>query len=414
MCIHNNIIRNLIKWYVAMLLRNLTLATMEADKPYGLIEQGAVVIDGEAILWAGAETELPEAFRGYPGTDLEGRLVTPAFLDCHTHIVHGGNRAGEFEMLLEGVTYEEVARAGGGIVSTVKATREAGKAELLRSALPRVDALIAEGVSVIEMKSGYGLDRDTELAMLHTAKAIEASRPVRVRTSFLGAHAIPTEYKDRPEAYLDEVCLPALEAAHEEGLVDAVDGFCEGIAFSPDQIERLFEKARALGIRVKIHAEQLSNLGGAQLAARFDALSADHLEYASEADAQALAAANVVAVLLPGAFYNLRETQLPPLEAFRSHGVPLALATDCNPGSSPLTSLLLVMNMACTLFRMTPEEALAGVTRNAARALGLDDTGVIRAGLRADLAVWDVSHPAELAYRIGFNPLHARYFGGRS
>lgn len=396
-----------------MLLSNARLATMHGDAPYGLIDDGAVAIAAGRITWAGPAADVPAEFAGLETHDLGGRLVTPAPIDCHTHIVHGGNRAGEFEMRLEGATYEEVARAGGGIVSTMKATRAASVDELIASALPRVDALLAEGVATLEIKSGYGLDRDTELAMLRAARAIATRRPVRVKTSFLGAHAVPAEFKGRADAYIDDVCLPALEAAHAEGLVDAVDGFCEGIAFTPAQIERVFTLARSLGLPVKLHAEQLSHLGGTQLAARFGALSADHIEYATEDDARALAAAGTVAVLLPGAFYTVRETQAPPVDALRRHGVPIALASDCNPGSSPLTSLLLAMNMSCTLFRLTPEEALAGVTRNAARALGLDDAGEIRAGLRADLAIWDVEQPAELAYRIAFNPLHARMFDGR-
>ncbi len=397
-----------------MLLRNGLLATMAFDRPYGLIEKGAVVVEEGRIVWVGAEAELPSDHRGHDVTDLEGRLVTPALIDCHTHIVHGGNRAAEFEMRLEGASYEEISRAGGGIVSTVTATRKASVSELLAAALPRVDALLAEGLATLEIKSGYGLDRETELNMLRAARLIADERPLRVRTSFLGAHAVPAEYRDRADAYIDEVCLPALEAAHAEGLVDAVDGFCEGIAFTPGQIERVFGKAASLGLPVKLHAEQLSHLGGARLAAAYGALSADHLEYATGDDAKAMAEADTVAVLLPGAFYTLRETNHPPVADFREHGVPMALATDCNPGSSPLNSLLLAMNMGCTLFRMTPEEALAGVTRHAAKALGLVDTGMIRGGLRADLAVWDVGHPAELAYRIGYNPLHRRLFGGQS
>jgi imidazolonepropionase len=338
--------------------------------------------------------------------------VTPAPIDCHTHIVFGGNRAREFEMRLEGASYEEVARAGGGIVSTVKATRGASEEELLAAALARVDALIAEGVSTIEIKSGYGLDTETELRMLKVARSIAAARPVRIRTSFLGAHAVPPDYAGNADGYIDEVCIPALAAAHEAGLVDAADGFCEGIAFSPAQIARVFDKAQTLGLPVKLHAEQLSNLGGARLAAGYGALSADHLEHLDEEGAVAMAAAGTVAVLLPGAFYTLRETKVPPVDLFRRLGVPMAVATDCNPGSSPLASILLAMNMASTLFRMTPEEALAGVTREAAKALGLDDTGTIAPGLRGDLAIWDVEHPAELAYRIGFNPLHERVFGG--
>ena len=393
------------------ILTNATLATMErGERPYGLIPTGAVAMDGGRIAWCGPTDAMPDDYAAWPRRDLEGRLVTPALIDCHTHIVYGGDRAREFEMRLEGMSYEDVARAGGGIFSTVEATRKAGPDTLLAGALPRVDALIAEGVSTIEIKSGYGLDVETELTMLRTARRIAAERPVRVRTSFLGAHAIPPVYEGRSDAYLDEVCLPALEAAHAQRLVDAVDGFCEGIAFTPAQIERVFERARALGLPVKLHAEQLSDLGGAGLAAKHGALSADHLEYAGEAGVRSLAESGTVAVLLPGAFYTLHATRHPPVELFRRHGVPMAIATDCNPGSSPLASLLLAMNMACTLFRLTPEEALAGATREAARALGLTDTGLIAPGLRADLAIWDVAHPAELAYRIGFNPLAERIF----
>ncbi|MGI9487749.1 MAG: imidazolonepropionase [Geminicoccaceae bacterium] len=395
-----------------MLFTNATLATMDIGKPYGLIEHCALVVENGIIAWAGDTDDLPSAFSEHDAHDLEGRLVTPALIDCHTHIVHGGNRAHEFAMRLKGASYEDVARAGGGIVSTVGATRNADIADLVTSALPRIDALLAEGIATIEIKSGYGLDIETECRMLRAARRLGEARNLRIKTSFLGAHAVPVEFKGRPDAYIDEICLPALEAVHAEGLVDAVDGFCEGIAFTPDQIERVFKKAQALGLPIKLHAEQLSNLGGAKLAARYDALSADHLEYATEEDAKAMAAAGTVAVLLPGAFYTLRETAAPPVAAFREHGVPMALATDSNPGSSPLTSLLLAMNMGCTLFRLTPEEALAGVTRHAAKALGLTDCGIIRTGLRADLAIWDVEHPAELAYRIGFNPLHARMLGG--
>ena len=393
------------------ILTNAALATMEHGvRPYGLIPTSAVAMDGGRIAWCGPADAMPDDYAAWPRRDLGGRLITPALIDCHTHIVHGGDRAREFEMRLEGMSYEDVARAGGGIFSTVEATRKAGPDTLLAGALPRIDALIAEGVSTIEIKSGYGLDIETELTMLRTARRIAAERPVRVRTSFLGAHAIPPVYDGRSDAYLDEVCLPALEAAHAQRLVDAVDCFCEGIAFTPAQIERVFERARALGLPVKLHAEQLSDLGGAGLAAKHGALSADHLEYAGEAGVRSLAESGTVAVLLPGAFYTLHATRHPPVELFRRHGVPMAIATDCNPGSSPLASLLLAMNMACTLFRLTPEEALAGATREAARALGLTDTGLIAPGLRADLAIWDVAHPAELAYRIGFNPLAERIF----
>jgi len=391
-----------------MLLIHGTLAT-QTDQ--GLIRDGAVALRAGRILWAGAMADLPDALAQDDVTDLQGRLVTPALIDCHTHLVHGGNRAREFEMRLSGASYEDIARAGGGIVSTVTATRAASEDDLLAQALPRLDALIAEGVATLEIKSGYGLDIETELRMLRVARRLGQMRPVRIRTTFLGAHAVPAEYRGRADAYLETVCLPALRAAHAEGLVDAVDGFCEGIAFSPDQIARVFAEARALHLPVKLHAEQLSHLGGTRLAADHGALSADHVEYATEADAQAMARAGTVAVLLPGAFYALRETQAPPVAAFRAHGVPMAVATDLNPGTSPMNSLLLAMNMACTLFRLTPDEALSGVTLHAARALGLDDCGAIAPGLRADLAIWNADHPAELSYRFGFNPLHRRIFG---
>jgi len=391
------------------------VATMcGTDTPYGLTQNASIAIADGRIAWVGEGGAVPEAYRSFEVTALDGRLVTPALVDCHTHIVHGGDRAAEFEMRLNGASYEEVARAGGGIVSTVTATRDADEEALVARALPRVDALLAEGMTTLEIKSGYGLDRETELRMLRAARTIERMRPMRVLTSFLGAHAVPAEYAGRADAYIDEVCIPALHAAHAEELVDAVDGFCEGIAFQPEQIARVFNAAKELGLPVKLHAEQLSNLGGAKLAARHGALSADHIEYLDEDGVAAMADAGTVAVILPGAFYTLRETQKPPVDALRRHGVPMALATDCNPGSSPMTSLLLTMNMACTLFRMTPEEALRGVTVHAARALGLDDCGTVEVGKRADLAVWNVTHPAELAYRIGFNPLHDRLFGGVS
>ena len=380
--------------------------------PYGLIEDCAVVLSSGRIDWIGPRTELSPTQLALPSTDLEGRLLTPALVDCHTHLVHGGNRAREFEMRLQGASYTEIAQAGGGIVSTVAATRGACEEDLVASALPRLDALIAEGATTIEIKSGYGLDTETELRMLRVARRLGMLRAVAIRTSFLGAHAVPTEFDGRADQYIDDICIPALRAAHAEGLVDAVDGFCEGIAFSPAQVARVFAVAQGLGLPVKLHAEQLSNLGGARLAAGFGALSADHLEYLDAAGVQAMAAAGTVAVILPGAFYTLRETQAPPIDLLRRRGVPMAVATDANPGSSPMTSLLLAMNMAATLFGMTPEEALAGTTRHAARALGLADRGMLAPGLRADMAVWDVGHPAELAYRIGFNPLHARLYGG--
>ncbi len=388
------------------------IATMQVGQPYGMIENGAVAMDGSSIVWVGPQSEIPSPYTDWPQVDFGDRLITPALIDAHTHVVFGGNRAVEFEMRLNGATYEEIARAGGGILSTVNGTRAASEQDLLAGALPRVDTLLAEGVSCIEVKSGYGLDTETELRMLRAARRIAQERPVRVKTSFLGAHAIPPEYSGRGDAYIDDVCIPTLRAAHAEGLVDAVDGFCEGIAFNPAQIERVFKVAQELGLPVKLHAEQLSNLGGARLAASYGALSADHIEYLDAEGVAGMASSGTVAVLLPGAFYTLHETQQPPVELLRAQNVPIALATDCNPGSSPLTSLLLTMNMGCTLFRLTPQEALAGVTCNAARALGLSDTGTIDAGLRADLAIWDVTHPTELAYRIGFNPLYKRIFGG--
>ncbi len=395
------------------LLTNVTLATMApGGAPYGLVEGGVIALCGGRIDWAGKAADRPADYVDWETRDLEGRLVTPALVDCHTHIVFGGDRAREFEMRLQGASYEEIARAGGGIVSTVKATRGSDDEALLAGALTRADAMIAEGVATIEIKSGYGLDIHTELRMLRVARRVAEARPVRVKTSFLGAHATPPEFIGRPDAYLDEICIPALEAAHDAGLADAVDGFCEGIAFTPAQMARVFDRARALGLPVKLHAEQLSNLGGAALAASYGALSADHIEYLDEAGVSAMATAGTAAVILPGAFYTLRETQVPPVDALRAAGVPIAVATDCNPGSAPLSSLLLAMNMACTLFRLTPEEALAGATREAARALGLTDAGVIAPGMRADLAIWDVAHPAELSYRIGFNPLHERLFAG--
>lgn len=395
-----------------MLFSNAQIATMDGGTPYGLIADGALAVQEGRIAWVGPRGETPGPYRGQEQVDLGGRLVTPALVDCHTHIIHGGHRAREFEQRLTGVSYEEIARAGGGILSTVTATRAASVEALVESALPRVDALIAEGVATLEIKSGYGLDIETELAMLRAARVIGEQRDLRVMTSFLGAHAVPPEVRDA-DAYLGQVCLPALTEAHAEGLVDAVDGFCEGIAFTPAQIGRLFDRAHELGLPVKLHAEQLSHTGGAQIAAAHGALSADHLEYATEADAAAMARSGTVAVLLPGAFYTVRETQAPPVAAFRAGGVPMAVATDCNPGSSPLTSPLLAMNMACTLFGLTPEEALRGMTQSAARALGLNDRGILRAGNRADLAVWDLGHPAELAYRMGFNPLHRRIVAGR-
>ena len=384
------------------------LSCADGQAGYALQSADLAVADGKIV----AIGAIPDDFKAAERRDLGGRIVTPGLIDCHTHIVFGGDRAREFEMRLEGASYEEIARAGGGILSTVTATRVATEDELVALALPRLDALLAEGVCTIEVKSGYGLTIDDEMKMLRAARRLAQERPVRVVTSWLAAHAVPPEYTDRPDAYLDEVAIPGLRAAHEAGLVDAVDGFCEGIAFLVPQIARLFDVAAELGLPVKLHAEQLSHQGGSKLVAARGGLSADHVEYADADDARALAAAGTVATLLPGAFYTLRETQMPPIAAFRQAGTAMALSTDCNPGTSPLTSLLLAMNMGATLFRLTPEECLRGVTAHAARALGLSDCGVLAPGMRADLAVWNINHPAELSYRVGFNPLHERYFGG--
>ncbi len=391
------------------------LATMAqgSERPYGAIEDGVVISAGGRIAYAGPRADAP-GFGKAEVVDCGGRWITPGLIDCHTHLVHGGDRAHEFELRLQGASYEEIARAGGGILSTVTATRAASEEALFASADRRLQALIAEGVTTVEIKSGYGLETQAELKQLRVARRLGRERPVTVRTSFLGAHAVPPEYKGRSGDYLDLVAGPMLDAVAAEGLADAVDAFCEGIAFSVDETERLFAAAKAKGLPVKLHAEQLSNLGGAALAAAHGALSADHLEYLDEAGVAAMAKAGTVAVILPGAFYFLRETTVPPIEALRRQGVPIALATDANPGSSPLTSPLLTMNMGCTLFRLTPEEALAGFTRNAAGALGLqDETGTLEAGKACDLAIWEIERPAELAYRIGFNPLHARIRNGQ-
>ena len=394
-----------------MLLTHATLATMTAG--YGLIADAAVAVAGDRIAWAGPMPELPADYRGLPEHDCGGRLLTPGLIDCHTHAVFGGHRAVEFELRLKGASYEEVARAGGGILSTVTATRSAPEDELLAKALPRVDQLIASGATTIEVKSGYGLSVEDELKMLRVARRIGGQRPVTVRATHLAAHAIPPEYKGNATGYIAEVVIPSLHAAQAEGLVDAVDAFCETIAFSVEELTPLFAEARALGLPVKLHAEQLTDQRGATFAARHGALSADHLEYLSPDGIAAMKAAGTTAVILPGAFYTLRETQMPPIAALRDAGVPMAVATDLNPGSSPLASLTLAMNMACTLFRMTPEEALLGTTAHAAKALGLPDRGRIAPGLRADLCLWEADHPAELAYRIGSTALHHRIFGGR-
>lgn len=388
---------------------NGRLATMDPARtePYGAVADGAIAVAGGRIAWVGTMAELPGRPDDLAGQvrDMRGRWATPGLVDCHTHLVFGGSRAREFELRLEGASYEEIARAGGGIRSTVAATRAAGEDDLMDAAEARLQPLLAEGVTTIEIKSGYGLDTENEAKMLRVARRIAAAHSVRVCTTFLGAHALPPEYEGRADAYVDLVCEEMLPAAAEAGLVDAVDAFCESIAFSPEQTARVFDRAQALGLPVKLHADQLSDLGGAALAARHRALSADHLEYTSAEGVKAMARAGTVAVLLPGAYYFLRETKLPPVEAFREHGVPIALASDCNPGSSPVLSLLLMLNMACTLFRLTPEEALAGVTRNGARALGFGDShGVLAEGRTADFVLWDIDEPADLAYRIGGNP----------
>lgn len=396
------------------LWRNANLATMaEGGSTPALLHKACLGSRSGRIVLICPEADLPAGLEVGEDIDCEGRWITPGLVDCHTHLVHGGNRAREFEMRLDGATYEEIAKAGGGILSTVRATRAASEGELIHSALPRLDSLLAEGVTTVEIKSGYGLDRDTELRCLSAARALGAQRRVTVRTTYLGAHAIPPEWRDNRSGYVDFLCKEMLPTLARSGQADAVDAFCESIAFSPEETATLFTAARNLGLRVKLHADQLSNLGGGALAARFNGLSADHCEYTDAAGAAAMAVAGTVAVLLPGAFYFLRETQKPPVEAFRAAGTRMALATDCNPGSSPLTSLLLTMNMAATLFRMTVPECLAGVTREGARALGLlDQTGTLEVGKQADLAIWSISEPAELVYRIGFNPLHQRIWRG--
>ncbi|WP_285294876.1 imidazolonepropionase [Aureimonas altamirensis] len=394
------------------LLTDLTLCTMAGPEPYGTVEDGALALEDGRIAYAGPIADLPERFRGVVAESQGGRVATPALIDCHTHLVFGGDRAREFEMRLTGKSYEEIARAGGGIVSTVAATRALDAAALADAARPRLDALLAEGVGTVEIKSGYGLTIDSELALLRAARQLGRDRQVRVRTTWLAAHSLPPEYKGRADDYIADVVLPGMDAGAAEGLIDAVDAFCEGIAFSVTEVSRVFQHARQLGLPVKLHAEQLSNLGGAAMAAGFGALSADHLEYLDDAGVAAMQRAGTVAVMLPGAYYTLRETQAPPVAALRAAGVPMALATDCNPGTSPLTSLLMAMNMGATLFRMTPEETLAGVTRHAARALGLEDEiGTLQAGKRAEIAIWSIDHPAELSYRLGFNPLHAIILG---
>ena len=393
--------------------RNARLATLDPQLPgLGAVGAGAIACAGGRIVFAGPERELP-AHEAAVVTNCEGRWITPGLIDCHTHLVHAGDRAAEFEQRLAGASYEAIAQAGGGILSTVRAVRAATEAELVAQSLPRLDVLLREGVTTVEVKSGYGLDLASEERMLRAARSLGRLRPVSVVTSFLGAHAVPPEFAGDADGYVAWLCADVLPACAAAGLVDAVDGFCETVAFNPAQMALIFDTARTLGLPVKLHADQLSDCGGAALAARYGALSADHLEYTSAAGVEAMAAPGTVAVLLPGAFYTLRATQIPPIDALHRHHVPIALATDCNPGSSPLTSPLLTMNMAATLFRLTVDECIAGFTRHAAQALGLlAQCGTLAVGKWCDLAIWDVGSPAELVWRIGFNPLHRRVWRG--
>ena len=397
------------------LLLDCRLATMTHNgQPYGRIENAALGWHDGKITFAAQQAQLPAAPEKLARqVESAGQAwITPGLIDCHTHLVFAGNRAHEFELRLRGAAYEEIARAGGGIVSTVEHTRAASEDELLAQSLPRARALTREGVTTLEIKSGYGLNLDSESKMLRVARRIGTELGVEVRTTFLGAHAVPADFSGRQSDYVDELCVRMLPAIAHAGLADAVDAFCENIAFTPSETRRVFETARSLGLPVKLHADQLSDLHGAALAAEFGALSADHLEYTSEAGVRAMAASGSIAVMLPAAFYTLRETRLPPIELLRAHGVPMAVASDLNPGTSPVLSLRHAMNMACTLFRLTPEEALRGATVHAARALGLDDRGTLQPGLRADFVVWDVDHPAELCYWIGGNLARDLFVGG--
>jgi imidazolonepropionase len=394
------------------LIVNVQLATMDRAAPYGAIRDAALALRGNRIAWLGPRAELPADLAAREELDGGGGWLTPGLIDCHTHLVYAGDRADEFEQRLSGASYEAIARAGGGIMSTVRATREASEDDLLRSGARRLQRLLDEGVATVEIKSGYGLDTATELKLLRVARQLGSTCGAEVRTTLLAAHALPPEYAGRSDAFIALICDEIIPAAARAGLADAVDAFCESIAFSPAQTRRVFEAARAQGLRVKLHADQLSDSGGAALAAESAALSADHLEHSSEQGVAAMARSGTAAVLLPGAYYFLRETKLPPIAALREHGVPMALATDCNPGTSPVTSMLLILNMACTFFRLTPEEALAGATRCAAIALGLSDRGVLAAGRRADLALWEIDRPAELAYAMGANPCTGIVRGG--
>ena len=395
-----------------IIIKNANLLTMTdtlSERNYGLIENAAVAIESGKIAWVGNTQNAPD---GKTVIDAEGKFLSPALIDCHTHLVFAGSRAHEFEQRLTGVSYEEIAKQGGGILSTVNATRAASEQELLELAHKRVKQLMSEGVACIEIKSGYGLDTDTELKMLRVARKLADIVPVKIKTTFLGAHALPPEYKGNADGYIDLICDEMLPKVAEENLADAVDGFCEGIGFSPEQMRRVFEKAKELGIPVKLHAEQLSDLSGASLVAEYQGLSADHLEYLSEQSVIDMANSDTTAVLLPGAFYTLSETKLPPMELLRKHKVAMAIGSDYNPGSSPLCSLKLMLHMACTQFKMTPEEALSGITANAAKALGEKNKGSIQVGNDADLCLWDIEHPAELSYTYGVNPLSAFWING--
>ncbi len=396
-----------------LIIKNVNLLTMSeaiSKHSYGLLENAAIAVTAGKISWLGNTEEAPKATRE---VDAGGKFLSPALIDCHTHLVFAGSRAHEFEQRLTGVSYEEIAKQGGGIISTVNATRNATEQELLELALPRVKQLLAEGVACIEVKSGYGLDTETEIKMLRVARKLGELLPAKINTTFLAAHAVPPEYKGNSDDYIDLICDEMLPLVAQENLADAVDGFCEGIGFSPEQMRKVFDKARELGIPVKLHAEQLSDLSGASLVAEYQGLSADHLEYLSEQSIVTMAQADTTAVLLPGAFYTLSETKLPPMDLLRKHKVAMAVASDYNPGSSPLCSLKLMLHMACTQFKMTPEEALAGVTRNAAKALGETNKGTLEIGKDADLCLWDIQHPAELSYTFGVNPLTSFWIKGK-
>ncbi len=394
---------------------NVNLATMtDGANSYGEITEAALAVSEGKISWIGKQADLPEYSTNVDVIDGKGKWLSPGFIDCHTHLVYGGNRANEFEMRLQGKSYQEIANAGGGIVSTVTATRNASEEALLAAALPRLQALHSQGVTTLEIKSGYGLDTISELKMLKVADKLSEKLPVTIKKTFLGAHALPTEYKDDPDGYLDKVCNEMLPAVVEENLADAVDVFCEGIGFSLEQTKRVFDAAQSHGLPIKVHAEQLSNLGASELAANYDALSSDHIEFLDEVGIKAMKKSGMTAVLLPGAFYFLRETQLPPIELLRKHQVPMAVATDANPGTSPIHNIHLMLNMACTLFKLTPAEALAGITCYGAKALGLAQSkGQLAVGFDADMALWDINQPAELCYQFGVNPLTALVQNGQ-